>query len=175
MLRFVTVLGTVCVVAALILGAVYGITSPIIAVQKEKETQQALESVVPGADRYDKKSFSKGDYYECYKGKSLIGYALFATGKGYSGDIKMLAGIDKKGGITGLEVLSQSETPGLGARCAEIKRGAKNPWFLEQFKGKDAASLQLKDIEAITGATITSRAIVDGIRDYTADFLKEVK
>lgn len=175
MLRFVTVLGTVCIAAALILGAVYNITSPLIAEQKEKETKQALENVVPGADRYNKKSFSKGDYYECYKGKSLIGYALFAVSAGYSSAIKMLVGIDKRGEITGLEVLAQSETPGLGARCDEIKHGAKVPWFLEQFKGKDAAGLKLKDIEAITGATITSKAIVDGVRDYAAEFLQEVR
>ncbi len=175
MLRFVIVLGAVCVIAAVILSGIYNITSPLIAKQKEKQTKEALENVVPEAERYVKKSFSKGDYYECYKGRKLAGYALFSVANGYSGDIKMLVGIDKTGDITGLEVLSQAETPGLGARCVEVKRGQESPWFLKQFAGKDAAALELKDIQAITGATITSKAILNGVKDSVAEFLKEVQ
>jgi len=175
MLRFIIVLTAVCVAAALILGGVNSITKPLIAAQKEKELNQALKDIMPEADRYDKKTFSGGDYYQCYKGKKAIGYTISAIGEGYSGDIRMLVGIDNKGKITGIEVLSQTETPGLGARCVEIKYGEKDPWFLEQFKGKSADSLQLKGIEAITGATITSEAIVDGIRKSVADFYEEVK
>jgi len=174
MFRFIIVLALVCIVAAVILGSTYTITKPLIAAQKEKEIGQALQDVVPGAVAYDKKSFSKGDYYECKKDKKIIGYALFATASGYSGDIKMVVGIDQKGRITGLEVLSQTETPGLGARCEEVLRGEKTPWFLQQFKGKDAADLSLKNIQAITGATITSRAIIEGIKEYVQLFLKEV-
>ena len=175
MLRFIFVLTAVCVAAALVLGGVNSMTKPLIAAQKEKELNQALKDIMPEADRYDKKTFSEGDYYQCYKGKKAIGYVLSAIGEGYSGDISMLVGIDGKGKITGIEMLSQTETPGLGARCIEIKRGGKNPWFLEQFKGKSATGLVFKNIEAITGATITSEAIVDGIRKYATDFYKEIK
>ncbi len=175
MLRFVVVLAIVCIAAALVLGGVNSITKPLIAAQKDKEVNQALKEIMPEADKYDKKSFSGGDYYQCYNGRKSIGYVLSAIGMGYSGEIKMLVGIDDKGTITGLEVLSQSETPGFGARCVEIKHGAKAPWFLAQFKGKNAPALTLKDIEAITGATITSEAVVNGIRKYAADFLKEIQ
>ncbi len=168
------VLTAVCVVAALVLGGVNSITKPLIAAQKEKELNQALKDIMPEADRYDRKTFSGGDYYQCYKGKKAIGYTIPAIGEGYSGDIRMLVGIDNKGKITGIEVLSQAETPGLGARCIEIKHRENKPWFLEQFIGKSADSLQLKGIETITGATITSEAIVDGIRKYAVDFLKEI-
>jgi electron transport complex protein RnfG len=175
MLRFIIVLATVCVVAALVLGGVNSITKPLIAAQKEKELNQALKDIMPEADGWNKKTFSGGDYYRCYKGKKAIGYTISAIGEGYSGDIRMLVGIDNKGKITGIEVLSQAETPGLGAKCIEIKHGERRPWFLAQFIGKSADNLQLKAIEAITGATITSEAIVDGIREYAADFLKEIK
>jgi len=130
---------------------------------------------MPEADKYDKKTFSVGDYYQCYKGKQFVGYVLSAIGNGYSGNINMLVGIDNKGNITGIEVLSQTETPGLGARCVEIKQGQKQPWFLAQFRGKSAEGLTLKGIEAITGATITSEAIVNGVKKYVTDFLTEIK
>jgi Na+-translocating ferredoxin:NAD+ oxidoreductase subunit G len=175
MSKFIFVLTSVCIAAAVVLGLTYNITKPIIAEQAEKEQRQALEQVVPGADTYNKKIFSKGDYFECLKNGKLIGYALFVSGAGYSGNIKMLLGIDTKGKISGVEILSQSETPGLGARCIEIKRGHNKPWFLEQFNGRDAVSLKLKDIETITGSTITSRAILEGLRNSVEEFFKEIK
>ena len=175
MLKFILTLTMVCMVAGLILAGVYSLTSPLIAAQKAKESNQALSQVVPGADTYKEKTFSKGNYYECYKGSKLIGYAVFAQRPGYAGAIKLLVGIDKKGIITGLEVLAQSETPGLGARATEVKQGEKEPWFLSQFRGKKASLLKLNDIETITGATITSEAILLSVKSYIVDFLKEIK
>ena len=175
MLKFILTLAAVCMVAALILAGVYNLTSPLIAAQKIKESNQALSQVVPDADTYKLKTFSKGNYYECYKGSKLIGYAVFAQGAGYAGVIKLLVGVDRKGTITGVEVLTQSETPGLGARATEIKQGEKAPWFLSQFKGKEAHSLNLNDVETITGATITSEAILLSVKSYIVVFLKEIK
>ena len=175
MLKFTGVLAGVCVVAAIVLGLTYNITRPLIREQAAKEQRQALEKVIPGADTYEKKLYSKGEYFECRKDKRIIGYAIFAAGTGYSGDISMLLGIDSKGNILGVEILSQSETPGLGARCIEVKRGYDEPWFLEQFRGKNAPFLKLKDIETITGSTITSKAILDGLKTYAEAFLKEIK
>ena len=175
MARFIAVLSAVCITAAIVLSLVYNITQPIIAEQAEKEQKQALEKVAPGADTYNKKTYSKGDYFECLKGEKVIEYALFVSSTGYSGDIKMLLGIDAKGKILGVEILSQSETPGLGARCIEVKREQDEPWFLAQFRGKNATSLDLKDIETITGSTITSKAIMEGLKVHAEEFLKEVK
>ena len=175
MSKFIGILSGVCITAAIVLGLTYNVTKPIIAQQAEKEQKQALEQVVPGADNYEKKTFSKGEYFECLKGTQLAGYALFVSSAGYSGDISMLLGIDSKGEIVGVEILSQSETPGLGARCEEVKRGDNEPWFLAQFRGKDAASLKLKDIQTITGSTITSKAIMEGLKTYVEAFLKEIR
>ena len=175
MVKFVGVLSSVCIIAAIVLGLTYSITKPIIAEQSAKEQRQALEKVVPGADTYEQKVFSKGEYFECLKDKKLIGYALFVSGTGYSGDIKMLLGIDKTGKILGVEILAQSETPGLGARCVEVKRGQSQPWFLAQFKGKNAPSLKLKDIQTITGSTITSKAVLESLKNSIEGFLKEIR
>ncbi len=174
MMRFIGVLAGVCIIAALVLGSLYNITKPIIAEQKIKEMQQALERAMPGADSYEKKVFSRGEYFECFQKKEFIGYALFITGAGYSGDIKMLLGMRKDGTILGLEILAQTETPGLGAKCIEIKRGQNQPWFLRQFYGKNIAMLDKKNITALTGATITSEAILESVKTSAEHFLHEV-
>jgi electron transport complex protein RnfG len=173
--RLSGILSAVCVVVALVLGLTYNITKPIIAAQADKQQKEALKRVVPGADTYGKKVFSKGEYYECLQKGMLKGYAIYVSSPGYSGDIKMLLGIDKAGMILGVEVLSQSETPGLGARCVEVKRGQQDPWFPAQFKDRSAASLTLGGIETITGSTITSKAILDGLKTYAEAFLEELR
>lgn len=175
MFRTIVVLTVICVVAALILGITYNATKPLIAAQKEKEEKLALGRVLPGADEYRKKSIDAIEYYEGYQNGRLIGYVISAEGDGYSDKIDMLIGIDKEAGITGLEVLSQDETPGLGSRCVEIKRGEKEPWFLRQFKGKTASELNFKNIEAITGATITTEAIIKAVKEAVALFMDRIK
>jgi len=175
MLRFIVVLTLVCVCAALVLGITYSVTKPLIAAQKERETKAALEKILPGADEYKTGLLKGEEYYKAYSSGRLLGYALFADGNGYAGNIEMLIGIDVDGKITGLEVLSQSETPGLGARCVEIRPGESHPWFLRQLKGKRDSDLTPKSIDAITGATITSEAIMGGVRVGINNFLHSIK
>lgn len=174
MFRFTIVLSIICIVAALVLGITYNATSPLIAAQKEKETQEALGKVLPGADRFQERSIDSIYYYECYSGDRLLGYAIFVKGEGYAGTIETLVGLDVDANVTGLEVLSQNETPGLGARCTEIRYGDKEPWFAVQFKGKPISQLDLKHIEAITGATITSKAITDSARETAKAFMAKI-
>lgn len=174
MLRFVIVLTLVCAIAALILGVTYNVTKPLIAAQEEKGKKQALERVLPGVDEYKQKFSAEKEYYEGYKEGKLVGYAIYAAGKGYVGDINMLVGINSDGEISGVEVLSQQETPGLGARCIEVKRGEKRPWFFKQFKGRSASELSLKDVEVITGATITTDAIIKAIKEEVESFLQNI-
>ncbi len=96
--------------------------------------------------------------YEALKGGSIIGYVVKTTTSGYGGDVVMLTGINSDDTIAGMKVSSQSETPGLGARITEADFGS-------QFVGKSAASeLQLNtDIDALSGATISSRAATAGV------------
>jgi len=173
--RFIATLMLVCAAAALVLGITHSVTKPLIASQEAKETKRALESVVPGADEYKHKALMDNEYYEAYKADKPVGYVLHAKGRGYAGSILMLIGIDTDGRITGLEILSQNETPGLGAKCIEVKRGQTEPWFLKQFIGKDASSLSLKNIEAITGATITSDAIIKAAKEEVGRFLSSIR
>ena len=113
----------------------------------------------------------------------------------------MLVGIDPAGTIEGIKVIEQAETPGLGARVDEVEargtlwgriagmfRGAAaekepaQPWFQAQYKGLAPAELKLlrpvrdgRGIHALTGATITSRALTDAVRDSIELFLATKK
>lgn len=174
MVRFIMVLAVICILAALVLGVTYNTTRPLIAAQKEKEKKLALERVLPGADEYKQGLLGDRQFYIGYKDSGQIGYIIYAEADGYAGKIEMLVGIGGKGHITGIEILSQTETPGLGARCVEVKYGEEEPWFLRQFKGKHHSELELKNIEAITGATITTETIVNAAKEAVADFLDKI-
>ena len=175
MIRLITVLTLVCVVAAFVLGIVYKNAAPLIAAQKEKEIQQSLKQAMPEADEFKIQEMDDRTYYEAYKDAGLIGYVIFVNADGYAGDIEMMVGLDKTGAITGVQILIQQETPGLGACCVEIKYGEEDPWFTRQFKRRKAADLRLENVEAITGATITTEAITDAIRERAVDFLHKIK
>lgn len=143
------------------------------------------------------------DYYEGYgPGGAVAGYALAAERQGYQSLLKVLVGIDPAGTIEGIKVIEQAETPGLGARVDEVEargtlwgriagmfRGAAaagevpaEPWFQAQYRGLTPAELKLlrpgqdgKGIHALTGATITSRACTDAVRDSIGLFLASRK
>jgi electron transport complex protein RnfG len=104
-----------------------------------------------------------GVYIVKNNNNDVIGYAFSVIGSGYGGDIEMLICIeDDAATIRGLSVITHGETPGLGAKITE-------PWFQEQFEGKNVNTLALIDnggnIDAISGATISSSAVVDAVKD----------
>ena len=99
------------------------------------------------------------------------------TNKGYSGPIEIVVAMDATGEkIAGVRIKSHSETPGLGANAVQIRYGDIEPWFLAQFSGLGPEQIFLgKDdpngvIDAITAATITSRAVADSVREAATGF-----
>ncbi len=150
-------------------------TTPLIEVNKVAAENFARKEVLPGmsGDYELRGEGSEFPYWIVYKDseKSEIGGYIFITsGEGYSSTIETMIGVDVNGAITGVKILFQQETPGLGARAEEINHGENDPWFTRQFKGKsfgDNIKVE-KDggtIDSITGATITSRAITDYISE----------
>ncbi len=170
MIRFGIILMLVCLVASAVLVITYRITNPLIIVQKEKEEREALKSVLVDTDEFKKAD----DYYLAYKNNNLSGYVLKIKAKGYSAPIEMLVGIDLEGSIQGISILDQKETPGLGAKISEIKYGENQPWFLNQFRGKKAVELDFPAINAVTGATISSRAVMETVKQEINKFLKTI-
>ena len=171
--RFGLILTIVSVVAAAALAAVYSVTSPRIQAQREAQLQQALAVALPGSDPATLKTASEGSevlYYTAFAPGDTskpMGYAFVARGTGYSSTIETIVGIDTTGRILGMKILFQNETPGLGTKLQEVKYGEKEAWFPLQFLGKSAQSVAVDkdggEIRAITGATISSRAVTQSI------------
>lgn len=146
---------------------------------KEFTDDDAISAKVEDSDRFLKDNdLSGANITEVQIAKdssgNAIGYVIsFLATEGYGGDISLSMGMTNEGEITGLEVLEASETAGLGAKC-------KEPEFKKQFAGKNADSIEYtKDgakgdnqIDAISGATITTKAVTKGVNAAIA-FLKQ--
>lgn len=152
----------VTVIVSLLLALVYSVTKEPIAAQQEAERQAALAIVAPGADVFSE-LYSEDPTIDgitgAYAGTELVGYCVEVSPNGFGGPVSLMVGVDPNGSVTGVVVLEHSETPGLGSKAEE-------PEFLDQFLGK-SGTITVKEgdnsIQAITGATITSRAVADGV------------
>ncbi len=190
-LRFVIVLFLVNLVAASILAGVYRLTKPKIEAQEALVREEALKEVMPESvgDRIETVS---EEYWKVYKGSSsrATGYIFIAKKYGYSSVIETMVGMKRDGTITGVAILNQNETPGLGAKIVEevtdktIIKAIKgifskekepekelSPYFTEQFKERSVRSVDISNIDAITGATISSKAVVDSIKSKGSEIL----
>ena len=174
--RLVLVLTLIAAGAGLILSMVERATREPIAEQRRQETLRALSAVLPPADNSpdeDTVSLVVGKdrrdrdiervFYRGRKDGEVSGIAFQVVAPdGYSGNIAIMVGIDPAGTVSGVEILSHAETPGLGDKITE-------PWFKQMFKGKtlDNADWRVKkdggEFDQITGATISPRAVVGAI------------
>jgi len=161
-LKYVFVLTLFCGVAGALLSLVYDLTAPRIEAQRQKMEEDGLHMVFPGTYRIT----PKADYYEAVDEEGrLAGYVIKVKSHGYSSDIEMLVGLRRENTkelkVTGVKILAQAETPGLGSRV-------ESRAFLDNLHGRVSRTLRLKkdggELDAITGATITSRAVIDGLR-----------
>ena len=164
-----------CFISGLIIAGTYFLTHDI-AVQKEAELKNlTLKSMVTEADTY-KKVEGKTDWYTASKGGKTIAYIVPSESKGYGGAIKLLVAVTPDGLVKNFNILDSKETPGLGDKAAK-------PQFADQLMGKSAEHLKVTkdpsdkdDILAISGATITSRAVTLGVKkavDEVTEFVKE--
>ena len=158
----ITLLLITAVVAAALAG-VNSVTAPVIAQLKAEKIQNAIEQVLPGGGESVAFTDDTGWVSALYKSDS--GYAVEVTPTtGFNGAITMMVGIDTEGKILGISVVSQTETAGLGAVAAATTSAGEA--FRGQYVGLSGSVSVTKDggeVEAITGATITSRAICDGV------------
>ncbi|OQX59412.1 hypothetical protein DRQ12_04170 [candidate division KSB1 bacterium] len=183
-IRLPVILCTTTIIAAGALAIVNNLTKPRIDAQKKAALQAALTQVLPRAKEgviVPVKRSGKLEYYVGYARKDTtnkVGYIFIARGKGYSSTIETLVGINTAGIIEGIKVLHQLETPGLGAKIVEIRHGEQKPWFQVQFIGKRKDDLTVdKDggtIQSITGATISSRALTNSIRQAIEELEKKI-
>ena len=162
----------ISLVAAICLGFVYELTRKPIEMSVLNKKLEAIKLVVPGFTNDPNSEMyrlptGEGDSLEIYPAKKddiIIGYAINTyTNKGFSGDIFMMAGFRSDGTIINITILNQKETPGLGTKMAE-------PKFKDQFNDKNPSEFKLKvkkdggPVDAITAATISSRAFCDAVQ-----------
>lgn len=159
-------------IAALLLGLVNGVTKPIIAERDKEETAAAMRAVMTDAASFSDEKTAEGGtpYYEALSADgSVCGYIFTAARKGYGGDVGVMTGVGADGKVTGIAFLSINETPGMGMK-------AQNDDFKAQFIGKSGTIGVSKttasdaEIQAITGATITSKAVTGAVNDALACF-----
>lgn len=188
----------ITVIAGLALGFVYELTKEPIALANEKAKMEAYQKVFENAKEFvadEKVTAALGTVDDMLASSEFEGWATieevlvakdgsgqpagfvlsFTAKKGYGGAIKLSMGVDATGTITGLEVLSASETAGLGAKCQE-------PEFKAQYKGIQAEKVEFtktgksapNEIDAISGATITTRAVTNAV-NAALSFLATLK
>ena len=163
----------ICAVAAGLLAGTNQITAPLIEQRNEQANNEARQAVLADATEFkilDSKNYKSSsdvevvEVYEGLNGSELAGYTIKVLPKGYGGEIELMVGITKDGTIAGVNIGNMSETPGLGAR-------SKEEAFYGQYAGKPATELSVvksgtageTEIQAISGATITSKAVTSGV------------
>ncbi|MFC1637550.1 RnfABCDGE type electron transport complex subunit G [Candidatus Margulisiibacteriota bacterium] len=171
--RMIIVLTVIGLISGGILALVYQWSLPKIEANRIRETDAAIFKVLPATKSYQQVVSDELTYYKCFdKKKGLLGYAILCKGNGYQGEIKLMVGV--KADLSKF-ILEQLETPGLGAKIAEAG-------FQAQFKGlaaqspieyvKANADKKNNEIQAITGATISSRAVVNIINKTVEQWLQ---
>ena len=148
-------------VMAAALAGVNSVTAPIIEKLTYEKTQAAVSAVLPGGG--DTVDFPAMDLVsKVYQGEN--GYAVEVTPSGFDNTITMMVGVDNSGNVTGISIISHTETAGLGAVAAATTSAGEA--FRAQFVGLNGNVSVTKDggqVEAITSATITSRAVCAGV------------
>ena len=156
-----TLLAITAVVAAALAG-VNSITAPAIAELNAQKTQEAIELVLPGGGEEMADFPATALVSKVYAGDA--GYAVEVTPGGFDNTITMMVGVDTEGKVLGISIIKHTETAGLGAVAAAGTPAGEN--FRSQFVGASGSVSVTKDggtMDAITGATITSRAICVGV------------
>lgn len=175
LLKFGLVLGLICCIATAVLAVTYRVAKPKIDEQLRQEEERGRKETLPDADSFNRKTVDEIEYFEGMRAGKLVGYCIKVVTKGYGGYIRLMVGVDTRGVIKGVKILEHHETPGLGSKINEALPDEKEPWFLRQFKGTSAKAVSLDtNIDAITGATISSTAVTDAIRDTVTEFFSKV-
>ena len=189
------ILFAITLVAGLLLGFVYDITKEPIAAQKEKAKTEACQNVFTSAASFEayenldeevastvlaEAGITGADIDEVMYAKdasgSVLGYVITVTDhEGYGGDIQFSMGITNEGVLNGISLLSISETAGLGMKAGDVVVPQFTDKQVERFYTTKTGSTNDSEIDAISGATITTDAIVNGVNGGLAYYQNVLK
>lgn len=169
MIKQAGILTLIVCVSTVLLTFTYALTNPIIEKNREDRIENNINLIFPEMERkelrpaYDE-GRKVGDYYAAYDSYDrIIGYVAVQEQQGYQSTIRMLVGISpSKDRVESIVILEQQETPGLGTKI-------EKDWFVDQFMGVGKNEIALTreggSIDAISGATISSQAVVSGVNE----------
>ena len=169
----VGVLLAICIIIPLALSVTNKVTAKKIAELENENSKKNMQSLV-SADDFEKCSDGGIEYYTAIKGGDTAAYIFTESAKGYGGDVSVMTAVKPDGTIAGVAILDVSgETPGLGQNAAKES-------FYSQYAGlkkgvsllKNGAKAENYEVDAVTGATITSTAVTRAVNAALDDFEK---
>ncbi len=170
LITFSICLGLICAVSAGSLSFVYKYTIPKIIENERIEKERLIKEkgakeTFPDADKFEDRKIDDKEFQVAYKNGKAIGLVVKTNGSGFGGKIEIVYGINYEGVITGFTVLSHNETPTIGGKAIreDLPKQIKNI-KIENFYLKSDNPEKGK-IDGVTGATITTSGILNGIRD----------
>ncbi len=192
MIHDALILFAITLISGLLLGLVYQVTAQPRQLQKEKKIQEACQAVFPQAQHFEEFAYTPGEelmqqltedgvrigtvYQAMDEAGNSLGYVIETTsGEGYGGNITLYVGITREGTVNGISILSISETPGLGMRAGEV--------LVPQFADRPAAEFTYtktgsqsdSEIDAISGATVTTKAVTNAVNGAVRAFTQELQ
>ena len=152
------VLVLICAIVGFLLGSVDNLTLPTITANREARAWATYNALIPEATDFEALSCDVPGVTACMEATDDLGYAVIAQSKGYSSQVPMAVAFDEEGTITNVIGMDNTETPGLGTKV-------QLPDFTDQFLGRAAEPLTIDDIDAVTGATISSKAALAAVNE----------
>lgn len=181
-IKLTVTLFVTCVIVAAALGGVNAVTKDKIAAINWENTQAAMKAVVADPDNTTfSDEMEKTDemtaaasaagatldsVYGALANGETVGYAIKVVASGSQGNIEMMVGVDAEGVVTGVSIVSNSETSGIGSKVMDNEPTAAGVGVLSQFEGKSAADGTLvvgTNVDAISGATVSSKGVTSGV------------
>ena len=180
MLKEAGILFAITLISGLILGFVYELTKDPIRIQQEKAVQEACAAVFTDAQSFEETAFTAnetlsqelaetgveiGTVFEAKDGAgSLLGYVVQSTSsEGYSGDIVLYVGVALDGTLKDISILEIAETPGLGMQAEDVLVPQFHDKKVSEFTYTKNGSLSDSEIDAISGATVTTEAVTNAV------------
>lgn len=162
----------ICLVCTLLLALANNVTAPLIDELAKKTEIESRLKVLSTATTFEDGKAGDIEYVTGLDdAKEIKGYVFVTTTKSYGGDLQVMTGVDADGKVTGVEILSISDTAGLGMN-------AQKQDFRDRFKGlvsgltiqKNTADPEKNEVLALTGATITSNAVAKAVNEALANY-----
>ncbi len=153
-------------VAAVVAGIVSFVNAKTASVATENINREKNKAIAEIFDNQPIEATEQDGIYTVSLNGKIIGYCLESTSSGFGGDMELMVGYDADAKLRGVRVISHSETPGLGARVCDNEEDA-----LSRYAGKSGVLTWNKDIDGISGATISSKAVLAGVNQATEKLL----